>query len=183
LLERIADHVEGKPDDTRIFAAETNGWRMLDSDLSDAGIDRKTPDGIFDFHSLRHECASILAAARIPVKAIQDHMRLGSIELTLDTYGHLFDEDKPVAAEILEKVMQRIAQRNAGQNVPDLLEPPGIGPGLAECDSSDAILLILSIPATLHNKRRKPVAPKVAQRLLRRSFSRALSRSRRGGTA
>ena len=45
---------------------------------------------VFDFHSLRHTCGAWLAMAGAHPKAIQTVMRHSSINLTMDTYGHLF---------------------------------------------------------------------------------------------
>jgi integrase len=187
IARQLHEHAAGKlPGDRVFYITSSNPDRLLKADLKSAGISRKTAAGVFDFHSLRHQCATILAAAGAPAKAIQSHMRHGSIKLTLDTYGHLFDADRRRTADVLGNVVQRLAQRSGepmSEQIPDFrageVEPRGIEPRFAECDS-DALLYILSPGNGLTNKRKRRVAPGAAPRLLRRLFVRAEKR-RSGG--
>lgn len=43
-------------------------------------------------HDLRHTCATLLVRAGAHPKVIQGHLGHSSIRVTLDTYGHLFDD-------------------------------------------------------------------------------------------
>ena len=45
------------------------------------------------FHDLRHTCATLLLKGHQSVKFAQAQMRHASADLTLDTYGHLLEED------------------------------------------------------------------------------------------
>ena len=53
------------------------------------------------FHDLRHTFVSQLIAAGAPAKYIQEQAGHGSIQVTMDTYGHLFpgaDDNAALAA-------------------------------------------------------------------------------------
>jgi len=43
-------------------------------------------------HDLRHTCAALLIAANVPAKAIQAHPGHSSFKVTMDIYGHLYDD-------------------------------------------------------------------------------------------
>jgi integrase len=57
------------------------------------------------FHDLRHSAASILIAQGVHPKAIQELLRHSSIQLTMDTYGHLFDEMHRETADKMDAVL------------------------------------------------------------------------------
>ncbi len=44
---------------------------------------------VFDFHSLRHQCGTMLARAGVHPRDAQSHMRHSSIEITMKYYTHL----------------------------------------------------------------------------------------------
>jgi integrase len=46
------------------------------------------------FHDLRHTAATLLLAAGVPLKTVSDILGHSSIQITVDTYGYTFDEDK-----------------------------------------------------------------------------------------
>ena len=52
----------------------------------------------YTFHALRHVAASLLIESGLPPKQIQRVMGHGSIKITYDTYGHLFDDGGAKAA-------------------------------------------------------------------------------------
>ena len=58
----------------------------------------------FNFHGLRYICGACLALAGIHAKQIQKMMRPSKIRLTLDTYGHLFPEQRSQAMEALTRL-------------------------------------------------------------------------------
>lgn len=62
----------------------------LRREASDFLAERNHEGLVFDFHSLRHTCGALLALAGIPPKVVQTVMRHSTINLTMDTYGHLF---------------------------------------------------------------------------------------------
>ena len=47
-----------------------------------------------DFHSIRHTHASVLIALGYDIKFVQERLGHSSAKITLDTYGHLFEERK-----------------------------------------------------------------------------------------
>lgn len=59
---------------------------MLRKDLEAAGIPFKTPDGTYDFHSLRGQCATDLALAGVPLHVTQRFMGHSSPALTARHY-------------------------------------------------------------------------------------------------
>jgi integrase len=57
------------------------------------------------FHDLRHSAASILIAQGVHPKAIQELLRHSSIQLTMDTYGHLFDQVQQETADKMDEIL------------------------------------------------------------------------------
>lgn len=184
-INEFAFPIDGRAIDPDLFifpVQKFNPDRMLKHDLEAAGIPRTTPRGVYDFHSMRHQCATLLAASGAEVKVIQSHMRHGSIKLTMDTYGHLFDRDRVRAAEVMGKIVQRVAQRT-GAYMPNKNPLPRWSDGESNPDLLNAIqksetLLELKRGEFL-NKRGRRIAPGAAQRLLRRVFKRAMQRGKK----
>ena len=50
--------------------------------------------GKYGFHALRHAAASNWIAAKIDLKRLQTWIGHSSIQITLDTYGHLICDDE-----------------------------------------------------------------------------------------
>jgi integrase len=86
----------------------------------------------FDFHSLRHTCGAWLALAGEHPKVVQTIMRHSQINLTMDTYGHLFPGQ---AAE----AVARFGHMLAGEKQP----PTGV------CQGSSNVGERISAPLTL----------------------------------
>jgi integrase len=59
------------------------------------------------FHDLRHSAASILIAKGIHPKAIQELLRHSSIQLTMVTYGHLFEQVQRETADKMDACIGR----------------------------------------------------------------------------
>jgi integrase len=70
--------------------------RVFEPALEAAGLRR------IRFHDLRHTCASLSLARGENPKYIQKQLRHASIEMTFDTYGHLFPEAAQQAVEKLD---------------------------------------------------------------------------------
>ncbi len=70
-----------------------------------AGVTRETEKGVtgkYGFHALRHAAASGWIEQKIDLKRLQVWMGHSSVQITLDTYGHLIkdaDKDAAIAAE------------------------------------------------------------------------------------
>jgi integrase len=78
--------------------------RMLRLDLKAAGIPYTTPDGVFDFHALRHQFLTDLANSGVHPKVAQKLARHSTITLTMDRYSHVLDDQKKTALESLPAV-------------------------------------------------------------------------------
>lgn len=72
--------------------------RKFEPILRKAGI-AKMP-----FHSLRHSYTALLISQNVPIKYIQKQLGHSSIEVTLDTYGHLTPEVHEKGIEALDSL-------------------------------------------------------------------------------
>lgn len=105
--------VHGKTPGTRVFRKITNRTsEMIQADLADAGLSYADDAGrVFDFHALRHQCGSMLAAANVHPKIAQQIMRHGDINLTLSRYTHVFRGQEAAAIESLPDLSRPSKQR------------------------------------------------------------------------
>jgi integrase len=62
---------------------------MIGEDLEAAGIAAEAAGAVFDFHALRHQYGSLLAAAGVRPKAAQELMRHSTVNLTMNIYSHV----------------------------------------------------------------------------------------------
>jgi len=75
---------------------------MIQADLQDVGIAYKDESGrVFDFHSLRHQTGSLLAASGVHPKVAQTLMRHSDINLTMSLYSHTFRGQESEAVKSL----------------------------------------------------------------------------------
>ena len=56
------------------------------------------------FHDLRHTYASLLISQNVPIKYIQNQLGHGSIQVTMDTYGHIMPEVNRQAVNALDSI-------------------------------------------------------------------------------
>jgi integrase len=56
---------------------------------------------------MRHTCASLLASAGAPIKAIQTQLGHSTAEMTLNRYSHLYPDDLDALATHLDAVHSR----------------------------------------------------------------------------
>ncbi len=68
-----------------------------------AAIRAEMPDGL-RFHDLRHTCAALLIAQGAHPKAVSERLGHQSIEITMDTYGHLYESVEDALADALDTV-------------------------------------------------------------------------------
>ena len=62
------------------------------------------------FHDLRHTCASLLIAQGVHPKAVAERLGHGSVAITMDRYGHLYDDhEEPIVAGLQETFQRAIA--------------------------------------------------------------------------
>ena len=75
------------------------------------------------FHDLRHFFASMLIAQGESAKYIQDQLGHSSIQVTFDTYGHLFPQSRRDAADKLDAALSTaFSNKTLGGQPNDLLE-------------------------------------------------------------
>ncbi len=77
--------------------------------MADAKIDYIDEAGrVFDFHSLRHQTGTLLAASGVHPKTAQSVMRHKSIALTMQIYSHTL---RGAEASAIEKLPDLSAQK------------------------------------------------------------------------
>jgi integrase len=54
------------------------------------------------FHDLRHTCTTLLLLAEVNVKVVSERLGHATIQLTLDTYSHIFPTMQKRAAEKMD---------------------------------------------------------------------------------
>ena len=91
MAAELAAFLEATPGKDRVFAVPTGRLaRMLRADLAAAGLPYVDAAGRYaDFHSLRHTCGSLLAAAGAHPKVAQAILRHSDINMTLSRYSHV----------------------------------------------------------------------------------------------
>jgi len=62
------------------------------------------------FHDLRHTCAALLIAQGAHPKAICERLGHSGIDVTMDTYGHLFASVAEALAEALDELWSHSQQ-------------------------------------------------------------------------
>lgn len=73
------------------------------------------------FHDLRHSCASLLVANKVPMKNIQEWLGHSSYNLTADTYSHLnFDSKKESANVISNALSEKTAYEKLDEEIKEL---------------------------------------------------------------
>ena len=74
---------------------------MLKADLADADIPYVVDGLYFDFHALRHQTGTLLAAGGVHPKVAQSIMRHGDINLTMSRYTHTLTGQEAKAVEAM----------------------------------------------------------------------------------
>jgi integrase len=117
VLDALKRHRECQEDEHRLAGTrwKGDGGYVFTSSVG-TPLEQKRVDRIFNdvtaaaglrqlrFHDLRHSAASILIAQGVHPKAIQELLRHSSIQLTMDTYGHLFDQVQRETADKMDAV-------------------------------------------------------------------------------
>jgi len=173
-LERL---FANKMPNAQAFNVPDKPAKMLQADLADAGIDYVDESGrVFDFHALRGQCASLLAASGVHPKVAQSIMRHGDINLTMSRYTHVLRGQESEAVSKLPDLSLPSGKRknaatgtdnqqiNAVQNNRENLTPqltPKLTPtAYSECNHSATIGNVHvqkgempSVRKTLHNEK------------------------------
>jgi len=92
----------GKLPTAQAFKVPEKTADMLRADLAEAGIEYVDDSGrVFDFHALRGQCASLLAASGAHPKTAQTILRHSDVNLTLNAYTHTLRGQESEAVENL----------------------------------------------------------------------------------
>jgi integrase len=92
LAEALREYLVGKPASDPVWPGTWHkvAAKMIRADLKTAGIPYQDDAGrVFDFHALRHQFISGLAAAGVHPKTAQTLARHSTINLTMDRYTHV----------------------------------------------------------------------------------------------
>jgi integrase len=132
LTAELAAHVQGKRPDDLVFAGIRNGQPLRVSTFRTAFTAAARAIGVPDLHphQLRHTAASLAIASGADVKVVQQMLGHSSATMTLDTYGHLFEDRLDEVGDALD------AARTAAHRRRDALRAlPRVAPALPEPDS------------------------------------------------
>jgi integrase len=95
----------------------THTSRMIKADLERAGIPFIDEQGrYFDFHSLRHQTGTLLAASGVHPKTAQDIMRHSDINLTMSLYTHTLRGQKQKAVSDAFKDLAKSSEGEKEKN-------------------------------------------------------------------
>jgi hypothetical protein len=105
----------------QVFNVPGKTAKMLRADLEDAEIPYVDGAGCYAyFHSLRHSCGSLLAAAEVHPKVAQSIMRHSNINLTLSRYTHtLIGQESEAVANLPDLSLPSSKQKNAATGTND----------------------------------------------------------------
>jgi integrase len=105
VAERLGEHVAGRrPDDLVFTSPQGEPLRAgnFRRDVFTPATRRAGLEGLVP-HSLRHTAASLAIAAGADVKVVQQMLGHKSATMTLDLYGHLFDDRLDEVADALDR--------------------------------------------------------------------------------
>ncbi len=120
LVDELAAQVAGKDAGAFVFPAprggvlRANGFRRraFDAAAQTIGLEGLVP------HELRHTAASLAISAGASVKSVQSMLGHSSATLTVDRYGHLYDDELGAVADRLD-VAARAAEQIANNSRPE----------------------------------------------------------------
>ena len=108
-LRRAAQDRDGYVFTPAMFGLKQPSYRFLDPDYLDVSLFAPIAEAAglagLRFHGLRHFFASMLIAQGESAKYVCDQMGHSSIQVTYDTYGHLFSSARPESAAKLQAGM------------------------------------------------------------------------------
>lgn len=113
LGEMLTERIEDMSPEQLVFPDSRGGYlrsnnvrrRWWDHAVKESGV----PDGLTP-HELRHTAASLAISAGASIKAVQRMLGHASAALTLDRYGHLFDDDLGMVAQRLHDLARPATQ-------------------------------------------------------------------------
>jgi integrase len=121
LVDVLREHLAGADPDALAFPDSRGGPMRLSNVRrrwwARAVTDSGAPAGLSP-HELRHSAASMAISAGASIKAVQKMLGHKSATLTLDRYGHLYDDELQSVADRLDWMH---ASEKCAQNVPTRL--------------------------------------------------------------
>lgn len=95
LLPEISHLIESKPADSPLFQMQGGGVLDYNNFMSRVFRPAVVRTGMKDvsFHTLRHTTASLLISKGAPITAVAGILGHASTQMTLDVYGHLYEDD------------------------------------------------------------------------------------------
>ncbi|MGH8924670.1 MAG: tyrosine-type recombinase/integrase [Acidimicrobiia bacterium] len=116
LADDLAAHVRGKRPNEFVFTS-SRGTPVRQSNVyarhfKPAAL-RAGRDPNVRFHDLRHRYAAMLIAEGAYPRAIMERLGHSSIQVTLDTYGHMFPELEADLTGRLDRVYRRVQEGSA----------------------------------------------------------------------
>ena len=95
LLPEISQLIESKPAESPLFQMQGGGVLDYNNFMSRVFRPAVARTGMKDvsFHSLRHTTASLLISKGAPITAVAGILGHASTQMTLDVYGHLYEDD------------------------------------------------------------------------------------------
>jgi len=122
LVNDLARHLEGRDPDDLVFAGIRSGNPLRVSAFRKVFRPAAESIGVPDLypHELRHTAASLAIAAGADVKVVQQMLGHGSATMTLDTYGHLFENRLDDVADAMDaaRTLERLSARHAAVTDP-----------------------------------------------------------------
>lgn len=106
VAKRFDVHMANLVDDDLVFTSPTgkslrsSNWRrrVWHPALKDANIDPE-----LRIHDLRHTAASLMIKAGASIKVVQRQLGHATAAMTLDVYGHLYDDELDALADVLDE--------------------------------------------------------------------------------
>ena len=118
LATELAEHVADKQPDDLVFAGIRNGQPLRVSTFRTSFTAAAKAIGVPDLypHQLRHTAASLAIASGADVKVVQQMLGQGSATMTLDTYGHLFEDRLDEVASAMDTARNAARAPRAASN-------------------------------------------------------------------
>jgi integrase len=115
LAGELSEHVTGKQPDNLVFAGIRNGQPLRVSTFRTAFSAAARAIGVPDLHphQLRHTAASLAIASGADVKVVQQMLGHSSATMTLDTYGHLFEDRLDEVGDAMDRASEAARSRRA----------------------------------------------------------------------
>jgi hypothetical protein len=140
LVDDLAAHVAGKGPEELVFSGVRSGGvlRVAVSRYGafDAAAAAIGEPGLHP-HELRHTAASLAIASGADVKVVQQMLGHSSATMTMDTYGHLFENRLDDVAEAMDAA--RSAARSTAQKTPDSVQRADAALAPADCRVSPVV--------------------------------------------